>query len=322
MGYHLLRRLIRTVRPSPRADLENLVRSLVARRAPRRWLNLVYNRLTLAQKEAFYSRFAKLFREHPVEIPEGDWRVNVGGRQVALPLGGHDAWLEWDLAVSILGHEPEVKRTYLNLLRFRRPKLFFDIGANYGLHSAFFLVHGVPTVSFEPNPGCHEYFRRLARRNHVHCDIRQIALGAEEGWAEISFPERETWLGSTNPAIEDRLSKAHGPLSKIRTPQTTLDAFTQLDGRQPDLIKIDTEGNEPAILQGARHTLRTGRAWVIFESWRESGREALLGLFESLGYNICAMPLDLPRPPIVLDRTRLLDSRAANLLALPAEDCR
>ena len=310
------------IRSSPRSDVELLVRWLVSRRPTRRCLNLAYNGLSLDRKHAFYSLFAKIFRGHPQQITEGAWRVNVGGSWVALPLGGHDSWLEWDLAVSMLGHEVEVKRTYLNLIRFRRPGLFFDIGANYGLHSAFFLVHGVPTVSFEPNPRCGEYFRNLVRLNNVRCDIQQLALGAAEGRVEISFPERDTWLGSTDPAIVDQLIEAHGAVTRISVPQTTLDTFTQRDGRRPDLIKIDTEGNEAAILQGARKTLATCRPWVIFESWRDTGREELLSFFEHLDYKICALPLRLPRSPLVLERARLLEWPDTNLIALPIEDVR
>jgi len=308
------------VRPSPRKDLEVLVRWLVSRRATRRCLNLAYNGLSLVQKKSFYALFAKMFREHPQHVAEGQWWVNVGGRWASMPLGGYDTWLEWDLAVSMLGHEVEVKRTYLDLIRFRRPKVFFDIGANYGLHSVFFLVHGVPTVSFEPNVRCHDYFRKLAARNGVPCDIQHVALGAEEGWAEIFFPEREIWLGSTNPAVQDQLVKGHDRVTMIRVPQTTLDAFTQRDGRQPDLIKIDTEGNESEILRGGRNTLSTCRPWVIFESWRDASRESLFTLFEEAEYNICALPLELPRQPMVLDRARLLEWPETNLIALPLED--
>lgn len=320
MGPDLLRRLVRTVRSSPRADLEAVVRWLVSRRATRKCLNLAYNRLPTARKEAFYSLFAKMFREHPQPIVDGEWWVNVGGRWVALPLGGPDAWLQWDLAVSLLGHEPEVKQTYLNLIRLRRPKLFFDIGANYGLHSMVFLVHGVPTVSFEPNPTCHDYFRELGRRNRVACDIQQLALGAAEGWIEMCFPEEETWLGSTDPEIAARLVETHGSITRTRVPQTTLDDFTQREGRRPDLIKIDAEGSEAAILQGARNTLGTCRPWVIFESWRNPGREGILTFFEGLDYKICALPLQLPRPPFVLERARLLEWPDTNLIALPIED--
>jgi FkbM family methyltransferase len=323
MGRELLRRVARMVRSSPRADLEGLVRWLVSRRATRACLNFVYNRLSAARKEAVYSLFAKMFRGHPQPVAEGDWWANVGGRWAALPLGGgHDAWLEWDLALSVLGHEVEVKQTYLNLIRLRRPKLFFDIGANYGLHSIMFLLHGVPTVSFEPNPRCHEYFRKLARRNKVPCDIQPVALGAGEGSIEMSFPERETWLGSTNPDIANRLVEVHGPVIRLRVPQTTLDGFTQRDGRRPDLIKIDTEGSEAAILQGARSTLATCRPWVIFESWRGAGREGLLMFFEDLDYKICALPLQLPRPPLGLERAQLSEWPDTNLIALPIEDVR
>lgn len=288
----------------------------------RRCLNLVYNRLSAVKKQTFYELFAKIFRGQPQPIAEGDWWANVGGRWAALPLGGHDTWLEWDLALSMLGHEVEIKETYLNLIHFRRPKVFFDIGANYGLHSTLFLLHGVPTVSFEPNPRCHDYFRRLARTNRLPCDIQQLALGTAEGTVEMSFPESETWLGSTNPEISGRLIEGHGPITKMDVPQTTLDLFTARGGRRPDLIKIDTEGSEESILHGARQTLGTCRPWVIFESWHGPGREDLLTFFADLEYAICALPLELPRSPQVLDRTSLLAYADTNLIALPIEDVR
>ena len=89
-----------------------------------------------------------------------------------------------------------------------------------------------------------------------------------------------------------------------------------------DLIKIDTEGSEESILHGARQTLGTCRPWVIFESWRGPGREALLAFFADLEYSICALPLELPRSPQVLDRTSLLAYADTNLIALPIEDVR
>jgi FkbM family methyltransferase len=323
MARDLARRLVRLIRPTPRADLEAMVRWLVARRATRKCLNLAYNRLSLTRQRSFYDLFAKIFRDHAEPLAPGEWRVNAGGKWVSLPLGGPDAWLEWDLAVSMVGHEIEVKRSYLDLIRFRRPRLFFDIGANYGLHSALLLAHGVPTVSFEPNPRCHDYFRRLARRNDLPCDLQPVALGAEEGWAEISFPERETWLGSTNPAVHDQLRTGTGQLTSIRVPLTTLDAFVQRDGRQPDLLKIDTEGYEAEILEGAGQTLRTCHPWVIFESWRDTSRDSLFTLFEALDYRICALPLRLPSLPMVLgDRARFRDWPGKDLIALPERDVR
>lgn len=317
-GHAIARRLIRAVRPSARRDLERLARWLVARRGTRRCLNVAYNRLPPSLHASFYALFAKMFRAQPTRpIARGEWRVDVGGRWAALPLGGADTWLEWDLAVSMLGHEPEIKRTYLELLRRRPPRLFLDVGANYGLHSLFLLLHGIPTVSFEPNAQCHDYFRDLAARNHVPCDLRPVALGAVEGWTDLSFPEGETWLGSSNPGVRHRLATHPARITTIRVAQTTLDAFVRADGRRPDLIKIDTEGNEAAVIQGARETLRTCRPAVIFESWPDSARSALFAFLEQIGYRIRPLPLRWPLPDVVA--APVLESPATNFIALPID---
>lgn len=314
------RRLIHAVRRSSRRDLQALARWLVSRRSTRTCLNLAYNRLSLARQASAYALLAKMFREQPQRhFAGGEWRVDVGSRSAALPLSRHDIWLEWDLALSMLGHDPDIICTYLELLRCRPPKLFLDVGANYGLHSLFFLIHDISTVSFEPNAKCHEYFRQLAVRNNVSCDLWPVALGAEEGWADIAFPERETWLGSSNPEVQDDVSRRYGELARIRVPQTTLDAFTRRDGRRPDLIKIDTEGNEAAVLEGARETLGTCRPWVIFESWRDPARTRLFALFEGIQYRVCPLPLRLPLPDVALDPTEFLEWRGMNFIALPGE---
>lgn len=51
-----------------------------------------------------------------------------------------------------------------------------------------------------------------------------------------------------------------------------------------------------------------------------AGRESVFTLFEDLDYTICALPLQLPRPPFVLNRARVLELPATNLIALPSED--
>jgi hypothetical protein len=74
----------------------------------------------------------------------------------ASPVEGDSA--DWGLSLLVAGHDVEIKETYRYLLEERKPKLFFDIGANYGTHSLIFLTHGVRTISFEPNLGLRPYF--------------------------------------------------------------------------------------------------------------------------------------------------------------------
>lgn len=117
-------------------DAQAVVGALAAHSLSRCWLNSFYLALPLNLKMKLYNIAARLFAAgRPLEA-DGLWIIRFAGMSLLLPLTTRGAWQEWDAAVSILGHDIEVKTTYANLLRStRRPKLFFDVGANYGLHS-------------------------------------------------------------------------------------------------------------------------------------------------------------------------------------------
>jgi hypothetical protein len=59
---------------------------------------------------------------------------------------------------------------------------------------------------------------------------------------------------------------------------------------------------------------------VIFESWWDAERDSLLTFFEGLGYRICALPLRLPRSPVVLEKGQLRDWPTTDLISLPIQD--
>ena len=104
-----------------------------ATRVTRRALNARYRRMSPAQRVRFYSSYAKIFREVRLPVQRGDWVVDFLGRAVRVPLVCDRMWLDWDMAVSIVGHDSDVTRTYESLLQSSaRPDLFFDVGANYG----------------------------------------------------------------------------------------------------------------------------------------------------------------------------------------------
>lgn len=314
----IIRKAVKIVRPSARRDVQRLVSHLVRRSLSRRLLNSVYDRFSTSQKESFYWFFSKLFRDSAQSFDASHWQVSFAGRRIVMPLTGEETWLEWDAAVSLLGHDSEIKRTYELLIRSeRRPRLFFDIGANYGLHSLLFLAHGIETVSFEPNRNCHPYFRRIADLNNVSCNIQPVAIGSKEGSLPLWFPEKDTWFGTTDPATRDRLL-AGSSLDRVEVQQTTLDRFVAGYGRGPQLIKIDTEGNELRVLQGGVNTLGAYRPAVIFESWPGDDRDALLKIFDEMDYRISALPLRRQSKSLRRSRDEFLESPASNFMALPA----
>lgn len=281
----------------------------------RRRADAAYQVLPWRAKALAHRAWAKLFRGSDAAFEPGDWRVRFAGRDVIVPLSAARAWLDWDVALSLLGHDPEIKRTYAALVRSpRRPRLFFDVGANYGTHSLLMLVHGVNTVTFEPNPSCAPVFEELCRANGVRGRWQAIALGEAEGEVELCFDERDTWSGSTSGTPAEA---GEGTRRRIRVPQDTLDAYVERLGESPDWLKLDVEGAEPQVLAGAQRTLRASRPWVIFESRSGDDRTRIAKTFEGAGYRICSLPWDAVSEPHALTPEAFRAAPATNFLAVP-----
>lgn len=83
-----------------------------------------------------------------------------------------------------------------------------------------------------------------------------------------------------------------------------------------DLIKIDVEGHEMSVLEGARQVLKRDRPAVLLEALAGAPLDPLLAEFDPLGYDSHwiaeldgeLVPSSAPRPP----KTR-------NLLFLPRD---
>lgn len=286
-----------------------------------RWLlNALYLRLSPSQCASFHQRFAKAFRNGANRGRDGHWKVAFGGKPIRMPLRGGSLWLDWDNAVSIVGHDIEVKQTYESLIESAsaRPELFIDIGANYGTHSLLFLVHDIETITFEPNSTCHDCFRQICALNNVRPCLEPVALGEARGYVEFSYPKRDSWLGSTNPEVIERLKQSEGLVTE-NVEQKTLDEFSSRIGKKRTLIKIDTEGNELSVLKGAKKVLRETRPTIIFECFGESDRSRLFELFTGESYSVYPLPWSPNSDAGVLGKEQFIASSATNFIALSSK---
>lgn len=149
-------------------------------------------------------------------------------------------------------HEPE---TETHLIQFmKKSKCFLDIGANVGYFSllAKSVNPNLKVYSFEPNPN---NVKKINENIHIN-GFENIILTADclsNALGEVSFsvpPINESGWG--------RITNDHLPLENfthIKAKTITLDSLVQNNffGEDiPDLIKIDVEGNEFKIIQGAK----------------------------------------------------------------------
>lgn len=281
------------------------------RRVGLRVVNSLHRRLSAAKKRRMFYHFGD--RAYAVQ---GDWVVEFAGRTITLPLRHDFAW-SWCAALAFHGYDTELHDLYERLVTSDRgPRVFFDVGASYGLHSLRLLVHGVRVISFEPNPDCHLWFRQCAEQNGVEPEIHALAVADKAGTAELAVPGDATYLGTIVREVRESWAGQH-VVRVLTVPQIALDDFVAEHSILPDLVKIDTEGSERLILSGARRVLELARPLVLFESWpRSPDRDTIFALLESVGYRIepLAWPLRRAAP---LSVAGFRDAPGMNFLARP-----
>ena len=299
-------------RDAVRRALVAWVRRAVSTRRGLILVNRLHRTLTAAQKR----RFFYLCCDEPCRV-EGPWVVGFGGRRLVLPLH-RDFELGWLAATGFHGYDTEIHELYEALVRSPwAPRVFLDVGANYGLHSLKLLAHGVRVVSFEPNIDCHPFFLEACRINGMQPDVRAVAVGRTAGVTTLVFPAGRTYLGTTASETVERWDDA-ADLVERSVPEVTLDDVVRAEALVPDLIKIDTEGSELAVLEGAETILKRMRPLVVLESWRASAaRPSLFRLLAGHGYRLHALRFGTGASA-GLSLDAFLASAATNFLARPA----
>jgi FkbM family methyltransferase len=133
-----------------------------------------------------------------------------------------------------------------------------DIGANKGVYTYFLSQLSKHVFAYEPNP---ELAKFLVKAVGSNVSVYPIALSNEEGTATLSIPIVD--------AFEyDQL----GSLKQQTTSGEKMKAFTVPLKRLDDqghtnvgFVKIDVEGHEEAVLEGAYNLLATQRPNLLIE---------------------------------------------------------
>jgi FkbM family methyltransferase len=262
----------------------------------------------LAKRDYSDSRWLdRFFRDAKVWRPF-IWRYGFGAGTILLPVEKRLP-RSWRVAISMHNHEPEVTRFWLEYLSVHEGGVFFDIGANYGIHGYRFLSQGYKCVLFEPQAECVSYIRKVASLNRWSPLIVEDLVGERTGTASF-YQSASTWFSSRSS--EWVLQCGEQPVAAERG-MVTLDEFCERTGMAPNLIKIDVEGGEAFVLQGARACLNRHRPTVVCEVWRHSSnRDAVWDRMAPHGYAAFALRRESLTP--IRDRTEFSDSDSADFV--------
>lgn len=134
----------------------------------------------------------------------------------------------------------------LHLLR--RGDLFVDVGANVGSYTLLACASiGAIGLCVEPVPDTYARLVDNIRINDLERAVTCLNIGVGNRAGVMPFSSD---MGVGNRALMQGEMRAGG----IEVPVETLDVLLQ--GKAPTLIKIDVEGYETAVLEGAEETLR------------------------------------------------------------------
>lgn len=151
----------------------------------------------------------------------------------------------------------------------------FDVGSNVGWYASKYLAAfpDAKIYCFEP-VGTTFQILQTNMAPHVNVECHNIALGREDGHAEIYVAD----TSAKSSLIEQPESLRTEPV-KVRT----VDTFAAENNvNRIDLLKVDTEGFDLEVLKGANEMLSSGRvAFVLAEITFDPG-ETTLVLFDDI----------------------------------------
>jgi FkbM family methyltransferase len=188
---------------------------------------------------------------------------------------------------------------------------FIDVGANIGAYSLFATL--VPSVSrvvaFEADPTTLAELRQNVSLNSLEDRVDVHGNAVSDGIKTVAFG-KVGYLSGANSIVSTSI---HEPATfrESQTVETTTLDHVLVDGALgPLAIKIDVEGHEPAVLEGATSVLRENPVVVQIECYGEAGRETRrrlrdLGIAEitSIGPDHFFTNIESIRDPVAVIRT-------------------
>lgn len=227
--------------------------------------------------------------------------------------------LAWPVRIRLMRHlsyvldnrivEPGIAALFTVICEHVRPSVFWDVGANIGFYSWLVLskCKEAEALLFEPDSDNVSLLNETIDRSQItRATIIPTAVGDHVGEVEFLIDPISGATGSLDIDNTTFLSR-HYRIEQARTtvPMVTLDHVLS-EGPPPELVKIDVEGAENLVFNGAKNLVKSIRPIFIFEC-SCINHDILSEYLLSLDYNLFSA-----------DEPDGLTTNAANLLALPS----
>ena len=245
----------------------------------------------LSQKEIFQN-FSELLCEDPIiNVSEFGGRFAVDARS--------------DIFRRILinkSYEPELVQHCLNFLDKTRDVI--DVGANVGFFTVMFAknITNKKVLSIEPTKNAIRRLRQNLELNDVidRVDVFEGVASNQNGTVEIKTIEGKEEYSSLGEMLHPSISKESYVTESIIS--TTIDALVEQKSLDPGFLKVDVEGVEHLVFEGAQETIKNKRPIILSELSNSllmengSSSEEVINLIKKYDYDVFD-PVDLIGEP-------------------------
>jgi FkbM family methyltransferase len=173
--------------------------------------------------------------------------------------------------------EPEMK--LLESIVLRSDKVI-DVGGNRGVYAYQLWKLAASVEVFEPNPLCSDVLKAWAE-DKPSVRINSVALSSRSGYADLHIPiDKSGTEHDSSASIENTYAHVRDQTVQVKT----LDSY-RFEG--VSLIKIDVEGHEYSVIEGAKATLLSSKPALLIEIEQRHINRPINEVFDkilSLGY--------------------------------------
>jgi len=147
-----------------------------------------------------------------------------------------------------------------------------DAGANIGAFSVFagaLTPHG-SVYAFEPGPRAFQLLKQnIASYPNIRC--YNVGLGDMSKRRKLYSHSQDTFSTTYEDSGRVEIVRSKGAVIEVDSPIMTIDEFVaQQNIDRVDFIKIDTEGYEAKVIQGARDTIKKQRPIIVMAGYHHS----------------------------------------------------
>jgi FkbM family methyltransferase len=161
-----------------------------------------------------------------------------------------------------------------------------DIGANIGNHSLHFADFYEQVYAFEPYP---KTYKLLEINAQLVRNLKTFNLGLSCSRASVCFDVNPRNFGGSSIQMDNSNINSVGDRVVIEVDR--LDSIPEIKSVKIGLVKIDVEGHELQVLEGALQTIAKNRPVILFEQHPKdflNGTSNVIQILKTLGYETFA----------------------------------